>query len=349
MWYNILSGDYMNIYDIDRENLQKYFLEIGSKKFHADQLFSWLYEKKIKSSGDITNIKQDLLKQVFSAYKFNRLSIKTVQKDKDVEKYLFELNDNEVVEAVLMRHDYGNSICISSQVGCNMGCKFCESGRLKKVRNLETSEMVLQVLQVEELIQSRISHVVIMGIGEPFDNYDNVINFLNIINDPKGLAIGSRHITLSTCGIVPKINEFSNFKLQVNLAISLHAPSDLIRNKLMPINKVYNLEKLMTSLNNYIKKTNRRVTFEYILLENINDREKDAIELAKLIRGMNAYVNLIPYNETSNIEFKRTSTIQIMKFYDILKKNKINVTIRREFGSNISAACGQLRSEKEDL
>ena len=258
-------------------------------------------------------------------------------------------SDGEHIEAVLMRHDYGNSICVSSQVGCNMGCKFCESGRRKKVRNLEAYEMVLQILMIEKELGERISHVVVMGIGEPFDNYDNLVKFFKIIHDPKGLAIGARHITVSTCGIVPKILEFSELDLQINLAISLHAANNETRNKIMPINKAYPLEVLIPALKTYLERTNRRVTFEYILLSGINDSEEDAIQLAKLAKGINCYINLIPYNETNNIDFKRSSTIQIMKFYDILKKNSVNVTIRREFGSKISAACGQLRSKKEEV
>lgn len=339
----------MNIYGLTYDELENIFIDMGSKKFHGNQLFSWLYEKRINSYDEATNIKKELRTEIESKYSIDKLKIVNIEKDVDVVKYLFELNDNEHIEAVLMRHDYGNSVCVSSQVGCNMGCKFCESGRRKKVRNLETYEMVLQILQIEEDLGERISHVVIMGIGEPFDNYDNVIKFIKIINHPKGLAIGARHITVSTCGIVPKIEEFSNLELQVNLAISLHAPNNTLRNKLMPINKVYPLEVLIPSLKEYIKKTNRRLTFEYILLEGINDSIDNALELSKLVKGMNCYINLIPYNETNNIEFKRSKTVQIMRFYDILKKNRINVTIRREFGSNISAACGQLRSKKEDL
>ena len=339
----------MNIYGLTYDELENIFIDMGSKKFHGNQLFSWLYEKRINSYDEATNIKKELRSEIESKYSIDKLKIVNIEKDVDVIKYLFELNDKEHIEAVLMRHDYGNSVCVSSQVGCNMGCKFCESGRRKKVRNLETYEMVLQILQIEEDLGERISHVVIMGIGEPFDNYDNVIKFIKIINHPKGLAIGARHITVSTCGIVPKIEEFSNLELQVNLAISLHAPNNTLRNKLMPINKVYPLEVLIPSLKEYIKKTNRRLTFEYILLEGINDSIDNALELSKLVKGMNCYINLIPYNETNNIEFKRSKTVQIMRFYDILKKNRINVTIRREFGSNISAACGQLRSKKEDL
>ena len=338
-----------SIYNLTLEELETYFLEHDSKKFHALQLFLWLYEKRVESFSEMTNIKKEMLENLSSSFSIERLKIVDVQEDSDVCKYLFELTDGEHIEAVLMRHDYGNSVCVSSQVGCNMGCKFCESGRRKKVRNLETYEMVLQLLMIEKLLGERISHVVVMGIGEPFDNYDNLIKFFQIINHPKGLAIGARHITVSTCGIVPKILEFSDFPLQINLAVSLHAPNNKIRDQIMPINKVYPIEKVMEALKIYLVKTNRRLTFEYILLKGINDSDACAEELARLVRGMNCYINLIPYNETNNLDFQRTNTIQIMRFYDILKKNNIGVTIRREFGGNISAACGQLRSKKEEL
>ncbi|MDD6403597.1 MAG: 23S rRNA (adenine(2503)-C(2))-methyltransferase RlmN [Mollicutes bacterium] len=338
-----------NIYDLTYEEMEEYFLNIGSKKFHAMQLFTWLYEKRVESYSEVTNIKKELLDNISRDYSIDRLKIVSVEEDVDVSKYLFELYDGEHIEAVLMRHDYGNSVCISSQVGCNMGCKFCESGRRKKVRNLETYEMVLQILMIEKLLGERVSHVVVMGIGEPFDNYDNLCRFLKIINHPKGMAIGARHITVSTCGVVPKVLEFSEFPLQINLAVSLHAPNNEIRDKIMPINKAYPLEKLIPALKTYLERTNRRITFEYILLKDINDSTKCAEELSKLVKGINCYINLIPYNETENIGFKRTNTIQIMRFYDILKKNNVNVTIRREFGGKISAACGQLRSKKEEV
>lgn len=338
-----------NIYDLTYEEMEEYFLNIGSKKFHAMQLFTWLYEKRVESYSEVTNIKKELLDNISRDYSIDRLKIVSVEEDVDVSKYLFELYDGEHIEAVLMRHDYGNSVCISSQVGCNMGCKFCESGRRKKVRNLETYEMVLQILMIEKLLGERVSHVVVMGIGEPFDNYDNLCRFLKIINHPNGMAIGARHITVSTCGVVPKVLEFSEFPLQINLAVSLHAPNNEIRDKIMPINKAYPLEKLIPALKTYLERTNRRITFEYILLKDINDSTKCAEELSKLVKGINCYINLIPYNETENIGFKRTNTIQIMRFYDILKKNNVNVTIRREFGGKISAACGQLRSKKEEV
>lgn len=339
----------MSIYNLTREELIDYFINLGARKYHAEEMFRWLYEKKIEHLDQVTNIKKEFLEKLKEDFSLEKIKIVSVERDDDVNKYLFELKDKEHVEAVLMRHDYGNSICVSSQVGCNMGCKFCESGRRKKVRNLETYEMVEQVLQIEKDLEERISHVVVMGIGEPFDNYDNVMKFIEIINDGLGLQIGSRHITVSTCGIVPKIEQFSNFPYQVNLAISLHAPTDELRNELMPINKRYPLKELMTALKKYSEKTTRRITFEYILLKGKNDTEECAQNLASLIKGMNAYVNLIPYNETHNIDFLRSDAFQIMKFYDILKKNHINVTIRREFGSKISAACGQLRSKKEEL
>lgn len=339
----------MNIYNLTREELEEYFISHDSKKFHANQLFSWLYEKRISSIFEVTDIKKEMLEQLSLDFSFSKLDLVQVERDIDVCKYLFELSDGEHIEAVLMKHDYGNSVCISSQVGCNMGCKFCESGRRKKVRNLETWEMVTQLLMIEEDLKARVSHVVVMGIGEPFDNYDNLLRFFQIINHPKGLAIGARHITVSTCGIIPKILEFSHFPLQINLAISLHAPNDKLRNQIMPINRAYPLKKLLPALEEYLKRTNRRITFEYIMLAGINDTDECAKELAKLVGHLNCYINLIPYNETNNLEFKRSSTVQIMRFYDILKKNRLNVTIRREFGSKISAACGQLRSKKEEI
>ncbi len=338
-----------SIYDMTIEEMTDYFLNNGDKKFYASQLFEWLYTKKIKSIEEATNIKKETRARLEEDFSFSTIKICQVEKDEGVCKYLFSLQDHEHIEAVLMYHDYGTSICISSQVGCNMGCKFCESGRRKKVRNLKTGEMVEQIMQVEQECGKRISHVVVMGIGEPFDNYDNICNMIKIINHPKGMAIGARHITISTCGLIPKIREFADFPYQVNLAISLHASNDELRKEIMPIAKVYPLKELMNALKEYIDKTHRRVTFEYILLKGVNDQEENAEELSRLLAGMNAYVNLIPYNETENLQYERSNTVQIAKFYDILKKNKICVTIRREFGGRISAACGQLRSKKEDV
>ena len=335
-----------NIYNYTKQDLENYFLEIGETKFRAAQVFDWLYIKRVTSFDLMTNLKKDLIKYLKENFSMDTIKLVKKQSDVDVKKYLFELYDGNKIEAVLMNHDYGNSLCVSTEVGCNMGCRFCESGRLKKVRNLFAFELVLQILKVEEDIKERVSHVVLMGIGEPFDNYDNVMKFINIINDPKGINIGIRHITVSTCGIVPKIKEFTKEKAGVNWAISLHAPTDLVRDKIMPINKAYKIGDIMDAVRDYIAKTNRRVTFEYILLKGVNDSEECAIKLVNLLKGVNCYVNLIPYNETSHIEYKTSPKVTINRFYDILKEGNINVTIRREFGSKVSAACGQLRSEQ---
>ena len=338
-----------SIYDFSKKKLEDFFLENSEKKFKATQVYEWLYKKRINSFDEMTNVSKETISLLKNNFSLKKLKLITSQSDIDVDKYLFGLEDGNKIEAVLMNHDYGYSLCISTEVGCNMGCLFCESGRLKKVRNLLPSEMVLQILQVEEIKKIRISHIVLMGIGEPFDNYDNVIEFVNIINDPKGIDIGARHITISTCGLIPKIKEFSKLEKQVNLAISLHAPNNEIRDKLMPINKAYKIEELIKVLKEYIDVSKRRVTFEYIMLNGVNDSVECAKELSDLLKGMNAYVNLIPYNSTSNDSvFKKSSKENIMKFYDTLKKNNINVTIRKEFGSKVMAACGQLRANYEE-
>ena len=344
-----MLGVYMeNIYSVTYKRLEEYFLSIGEKKYRAKQLFDWLYVKRIKSFSEISNIKKEVLERLKKDYYFSKFKILKKQVDVDVKKYLLELEDKKTIEVVLMEHDYGTSLCISSQVGCNMNCSFCESGTIKKQRNLEAGEMVLEILTIEEDLKTRISHVVVMGIGEPFDNYENLTSFIEIVNHPSGIALGSRHITVSTCGLVPKIYEFANFPYQVNLAISLHAPNDELRSKLMPINKVYPLNLLMEAVRDYLRKSNRRITFEYILLDGINDTKSCALELSSLLKNMNCYVNLIPYNETNRSLYKRSRQSNIINFYDCLKKNHINVTVRKEFGKNISAACGQLKSMREN-
>lgn len=340
--------DMKNIYGMKRADLEEYFTTINEKKFKALQVFEWLYLKRINDFSLMTNIKKEIQEKLKQDFTMDMITLDSSQDDNLTHKYLFKLADNNYIEAVLMEHDYGLSVCVSSEVGCNMGCKFCESGRRKKVRNLETYEMVEQILLIEAKIQKRISSVVVMGIGEPFDNYDNLMDFIRIINDSKGLAIGARHITVSTCGLVPKIYDFANEDLQVNLALSLHGPDDDIRNRLMPINKVYSISKVMKAISDYIEKTNRRVTIEYVMLNNVNDSVDAASKLAKLLKGLNVYVNLIPYNETNHIEFSKSSKENIDKFYNTLQANKINVTVRREFGGKIDAACGQLRSKKEE-
>lgn len=338
-----------NIFGITKEALEEYFLQNNEKKFKATQVFEWLYIKKCFNIDDFSNIKKEVREKLKADFSTDFIKLEIVQEGDLVKKFLFRLLDGQTIEAVLMEHDYGLSVCVSSQVGCNMGCRFCESGRLKKVRNLETYEIVEQILLIEKYISKRIDSVVLMGIGEPFDNYDNIINFIKIINDAKGLAIGARHITVSTCGLVPKIEEFSQFPLQVNLALSLHGATNEVRDKLMPVNKVYNIDTVIAAIKKYILKTNRRVTIEYVMLNMVNDKDTDALELAKLLKNMNVYVNLIPYNETSHIDFNKSSKKRIDNFYNILKSNGINVTVRKEFGGNIKAACGQLRSESENI
>ena len=335
-----------NIYDFSLAELEDYFVSIGEKKFRATQVYDFLYKKRIDDVLKMSNISKDIKEHLKSNFSFEKIKLVIKQEDKDVKKYLFELLDGQRIESVLMYHDYGISICVSSQVGCNMGCRFCESGRLKKVRNLEAYEIVQQILMIEEDIGTRITHVVVMGIGEPFDNYNNLMRFIRIINEGRGISIGSRHITVSTCGLIPGIEKFMLEEGQVNLAISLHAPNDEIRKRIMPIANVYDMDSLFDSLKRYLEKTNRRITIEYIMLEGINDSLDNALELAAKLKHLNCYVNLIPYNETENIGYKRTKIEQIMNFYDILKRKNINVTIRREFGSKVDAACGQLRANQ---
>ena len=318
------------------------------KSLKAIQVYDWLYKKRVKSFDEMTNIKKTVIDKLKENFKIEKLKILKVQNGKDVHKYLFELSDGNKIEAVLMNHDYGNSLwCVNAGWVVIWDVLFVKVADSEIARE-EVHEMVSQILVIEEIQKNRISHVVLMGIGEPFDNYDNVMKFIDIINSDYGIAIGARHITVSTCGIVPKIEEFTREKRQVNLAISLHAPNDTIRNKIMKINKVYPLKEVMRAVKDYLKVNNRKVTFEYIMLKDINDSDECALELVKLLKGMTAYVNLIPYNETSHIEFKKTDRDKIMHFYDILKKNKINVTVRKEFGSEVSAACGQLRSNFEE-
>ena len=333
-----------SVYSYTREDLVDYFLNMGEKKFKADQVFDWLYKKRVNDFDLMNNLNKKVISKLKEDMNIDSISIVKKVTGDEVAKYLFSLSDGEKIEAVVMYHDYGTSLCISTEVGCNMSCAFCESGRLKKRRGLKVEEMVLQILEIEKDINKRISHIVLMGIGEPFDNYDNVMKFISIVNDSKGIDIGARHITISTCGIVPKIYEFAERKTQVNLAVSLHAPNNELRNKIMPINKVYPLDELMKCIKHYISLTNRRVTFEYIMLKDVNDTKECALELCSLVKGLNCYINLIPYNETNNIQFKRSESVKINEFYDILKKNNICVTVRREFGGLVDAACGQLRS-----
>lgn len=335
------------IYDYTQEQLIDLFLTMSQKKFRATQVFEWLYRHHITSFDEMKNIPQALRDELKEHYDVSPLKIveKQVSSDGTI-KYLFELKDGGLIESVLMVHDYGRSLCVTSQLGCNMGCAFCASGLLKKQRNLTAGEMVNQVLTVMADTCDRVSHVVVMGTGEPFDNYDAVMDFIHIINHPKGLAIGARHITISTCGLCDQIEMYAHEGIQTNLAISLHAPNDEIRNQLMPINKRYSMDALKKSLEYYIQTTNRRVTLEYILLKDINDDLTHARQLAHYIRGMNVYVNLIPYNAVDEHGFQQSSSQKVEAFKSELLRLKINVTQRKEHGRDIDGACGQLRAKK---
>lgn len=335
-----------NIYDLTLDDLKKYFISIGLKPFRAIQVYEWLYRFHVRSFDLMTNIKKEVIEHLKQDFEIKLYEVVDHQKSADgTEKFLFRLQDGNLIESVLMRHNYGTSICVTSEVGCNMGCAFCASGMKKKLRNLSAGEMVLQLESVYEVIKEKISHIVVMGIGEPFDNYQNVINFLHIVNEPHGLEIGSRHISVSTCGLVPMIYEYAKEDLQSNLAISLHAPNNEIRDQIMPINKAYRIEELVKAISDYIIATNCRVTIEYILIDGLNDSIKCANELADLLHGLNVYINLIPYNEVKEKPFKRSKKEQMRKFYDTLKKRSMNVTLRLEQGADIDAACGQLRSK----
>jgi 23S rRNA (adenine2503-C2)-methyltransferase len=327
--------------------LTEYLLSIGEKKYRANQIFEWLYKKRVKNFEEMTNLSDNLINKLKEDFYFSKLELILKQEsiDKTV-KYLYKLEDGNLIEAVVMSHNYGYSICITSQVGCNMGCRFCASGLLKKQRNLTAGEMLSQVITTEENFGKRISHIVVMGIGEPFDNYENLMRFLDNANNHKGLEIGARHITVSTCGLANKIKEYADEKLQINLAISLHASNNEIRNEIMPINKKYPIEAIIEAIKYYMTKTNRRITIEYIMIKDLNDKVIHAKELAELLKGLNVYVNLIPYNEVLEAPYKRSSKENMSLFLKTLKENGINSTLRKEQGHDIDAACGQLRSQK---
>lgn len=343
----------INLYNFSLNKLEEHFIELGEKKYRATQIFKWMYEKRATTFDEMTDVSKKFRDILNEKYSLKKPSIFLKQESKDgTIKLLLELEDGNKIETVLMRYNYGNVACVTSEVGCNMGCSFCASGLLKKKRELEVHEMVGQILVLDDLLaeegkNERITHVVVMGTGEPFDNYDNVMDFIRILNHPYGFAIGARHITVSTCGIVPKIYDYANEGIQINLAISLHAPNDQIRNKIMPISFKYNMEELMTAVKYYEKTAGRRVTFEYILLKDINDSKENAKELAKLIKGTLAYVNLIPYNPVNEMKYQRSDDKTIHDFLDTLTKCGVTATIRKEFGTDIDAACGQLRAKNE--
>ena len=348
-----MDGYKPSIYGLTRDELIDWAMEHGEKKFRATQIWDWLYKKRVQSFEEMTHISKDFIAKLNENFCVNPLKQRIVQESKDgTVKYLFELPDGMLIETVLMRQHYGLSVCVTTQVGCNIGCTFCASGLIKKQRDLTAGEIVAQIMLVQKYFDDRgdgerVSHVVVMGIGEPFDNYDNVLRFLRTINNDNGLAIGARHITVSTSGLAPKIKEFANEGVQVNLAVSLHAPNNDLRSSIMRINRSFPLEKLFEAIEYYIQTTNRRVTFEYIMLNEVNDHPENAQELADLTKKIRklSYINLIPYNPVSeHDQYSRSTKERVAAFYDVLKKNGVNCVVRQEHGTDIDAACGQLRS-----
>lgn len=342
----------VNIYDLNFEDLQSILVQNDIKPFVAKQLFEWVYKKLCTDFDLMTNISKVNIQKLKTILKIPKLKL-VIKKYDDIDKtakFLFALEDNSKIETVLMKFDYGWSICVTTQVGCNMGCKFCASGQLKKIRNLEPSEIVNQIQYANEYLyqkyQENVRNIVVMGIGEPFDNYDNLKKFLQIATDQKAIGIGFRKITVSTCGLVNMFDQWTLDFPQVGLAISLHAPNNEIRNKIMPINNAFNINDIIDNVKKYIKTTNRRVTFEYIMLKNINDSKQNAIELANLLKGILCYVNLIPYNAVDGNEFKTSDKIR--NFYETLREHNITTTVRLSRGQKIDGACGQLRAKNKD-
>lgn len=334
-----------NIKDYNLEELKQEFININEKPFRAEQVFKWIYEANVTSFNDMTNISKELREKLNNIFTLKNFQILKKLESKDgTKKYLFDILDNgDAIETVLMEYKFGKTLCVSSQIGCKMGCKFCASTGIPFVRSLTSGEIVEQVLAVQRDENVRISNIVFMGIGEPLDNYENVVKAIRILNNPKGLSIGARHISVSTSGLVPKIYDLANEQIQCTLSVSLHCPTDEKRSEIMPINKVYNIEKLIEACKYYIEKTKRRVSFEYALAKDNNDNLEDAKKLIKLIKGMNCHVNLIPINKIENGKFTKSTNENIIKFRDYLNDHGIVATIRRELGSDIEAACGQLR------
>ncbi len=343
-----------NFYDLTYEELSDQMVALNQKKYRATQLFDCVYSRGVTNFESMSDVAKSFRDQLNATYDFRLPAIHVRQDSNDgTVKLLLKLDDGHLVETVLMRYNYGQVVCVSSQVGCNMGCSFCASGLLKRQRNLITSELLGQVLAVNQLLISegqgqRVTHVVIMGTGEPFDNYTNVMRFIRILNHPKALAIGARHLTVSTCGLPDKIRQYAYEGLQINLAISLHAPNQELRSQLMKINQAFPLADVIDAVREYVKVAGRRVTFEYIMIDGVNDTLTHADQLAQLIKGILAYVNLIPYNEVMENGYKRSRDGRVNAFLDYLTRKGVTATIRKEFGADIDAACGQLRAKHDE-
>ncbi|SEN67737.1 23S rRNA (adenine2503-C2)-methyltransferase [Amphibacillus marinus] len=344
-----------SIYGLTKAQLTAWLTAQGIKEFRAKQIWDWLYIKRVKQFAEMTNLNKETRELLAQHFTLGSLTEEIKQESKDgTIKFLFKLTDGNLIETVLMRFSYGLSVCVTTQVGCNIGCTFCASGLLTKNRDLTGGEIVEQIMKVQHHLDEqngdeRVSHIVVMGIGEPFDNYQHTMSFLRIVNDQEGLSIGARHITVSTSGLAHKIKEFADEQLQVNLAVSLHAPNDQLRTQIMKINKAFPIAKLMEAVDYYLTKTNRRITFEYILLKDVNDHKEEALQLAKLLKDKRhlSYVNLIPYNPVEeHNQYDRSEKKAIVGFYETLLKAGINCGVRVEQGSDIDAACGQLRSKQ---
>ncbi|MCR8642827.1 23S rRNA (adenine(2503)-C(2))-methyltransferase RlmN [Paenibacillus sp. N1-5-1-14] len=344
-----------SIYGMTMDQLAAWLLERGHKKFRTSQVWDYLYRKRVTSFAEMLDVNPACLALLEEHYAIRTLEVNTKQESADgTVKFLFNLSDGNLIETVLMRQKYGLSVCVTTQVGCNIGCSFCASGLLKKSRDLSSGEIVEQLMKVQLDLDSqgkgeKVSHLVVMGIGEPFDNYDNLVDFLLTIIDHKGLAIGARHITVSTSGIPDKIRAFADNKMPVNLAVSLHAPNDELRTKIMRINRAYPIETLMDAVDYYLATTKRRLTISYILLKDVNDQKEHALELAELLTDKRSLtnVNLIPYNPVDELDqYQRSDQETIRAFYDVLKKQGVSCSVRLEHGTDIDAACGQLRSKQ---
>lgn len=342
-----------NIYSYTLEELENYLLDINEKKYRAKQIFDWLYNKRVDTFNQMTNLPKTLINKLNEDFDIEILKLDTLQVSKDgTKKFLFELRDGHYIESVLMAHDYGYSVCVTTQIGCRMGCTFCASTLGGMVRNLDSGEIVSQIVEIQKHLdedKERVSSIVIMGSGEPFDNFENTMKFIKIINHEKTLNIGARHITVSTCGVVPKIYEFADMNLQVTLAISLHATTNITRSVIMPINRAYPLEKLLEAVIYYNEVTGKRVSFEFGLLNGINDNIEEAKRLANLVKPLLCHVNIIPINYVLERGYEKPSQERIKSFIKVLEDEGINVTVRREKGADIDAACGQLRAKKAKL
>lgn len=342
--YKIKDGR-VDLKSLNSKELIEYIESLGEKKFRANQLYQWMHEKLVTDFDECLNLPvklRDNLKENAYLMALEPIRVQTSQID-GTQKYLFKLYDGNLIESVLMKYHHGNSVCISSQVGCKMGCRFCASTLDGCVRNLSPSEMLDQVYRIQSISGERVSNIVIMGSGEPMDNYDNVVKFLELINSEKGLNISLRNLTVSTCGLVPKIRELADLELQITLAISLHAPNDELRKTMMPIANKYSIKEIMDACRYYLDKTGRRISFEYSLVKGVNDTRECASQLIELVSGLNCHINLIPVNPIKERDYEQSNKDAIMAFKNKLEKCGINVTIRREMGRDIDGACGQLR------